>query len=104
MHTYQLLALLAVLLALAVSADAFRPTSRVLGRQMSHINMAVTAAPAVTALASAARDARGLAIDSISAVIQSIFRFHIQSCPHEIFEYISYNQINNVRNIYSFLI
>jgi len=57
----------AVLLALAFSADAFRPTSRVLGRQLSHINMAVTAAPAVTALAIAARDARGLAIDSISA-------------------------------------
>lgn len=34
---------------------------------MSHINMAVTAAPAVTALTAAARDARGLAIDSISA-------------------------------------
>jgi len=57
----------AVLMALAITADAFKPTSRVLGRQMSHINMAVTAAPAVTALTAAARDARGLAIDSISA-------------------------------------
>ena len=65
----------AVLLALAFSADAFRPTSRVLGRQLSHINMAVTAAPAVTALASAARDARGLAIDSISAVFYDTLSF-----------------------------
>jgi len=54
-------------LALALSANAFAPGGRVSRAFKSSVSMAVTEAPLETTLATVARDARGLAIDSISA-------------------------------------
>lgn len=58
-----------VFASLAFSANAFTPQSRLMARA-SNLKMASTMSPATTVLATAARDARGLAIDSISAVIK----------------------------------
>jgi len=55
-----------IVAALAISAQAFTPARPRLARATS-LSMASTIAPPTTALAFAARDARGLAIDSISA-------------------------------------
>lgn len=58
-----------VIAALALSANAFTPSIKKFGRAASTLSMATTISPPITALTAAARDARGLAIDSISAVI-----------------------------------
>jgi len=56
-----------VIAALALSANAFTPSIKKFGRAASTLSMATTISPPITALTAAARDARGLAIDSISA-------------------------------------
>jgi hypothetical protein len=59
----------ALFAAFALSAQAFSPSRapRVIARASS-LSMTSTLNPTTAALATAARDARGLAIDSISAV------------------------------------
>ena len=58
-----------VISLLALSANAFTMTPiRSLARASSTLSMSTTVAPSTQVLATAARDARGLAIDSISAV------------------------------------
>jgi len=65
-----------IVAALAISAQAFTPARPRLARASS-LSMASTIAPPTTALAFAARDARGLAIDSISAVHASFCKWTI---------------------------
>ena len=62
----------AVIACLAIGANAFAP-SRSFTVRASQLSMTSTISPATTTLAIAARDARGLAIDSISSV--SLFLF-----------------------------
>lgn len=63
----------AVIACLAIGANAFAPASRSSVRA-SQLSMTSTISPATTTLALAARDARGLAIDSISSVSTLILK------------------------------